>query len=517
MTEDRFQDLLSRLLDDELTETELDELARLAAERPERVGELRGQLQMADRLSQYEDELRSEARFLDALDARLAAESPQDDFVDRAVRTVQQGDASFPSVQVTGERRRRLANYPLAAGLVVAVAAFLVALVWNPEADHLPPSAEPGVAVLTRAVDVTWRDGQTHQPGTIICPGSLQLESGLIELSFGTGATVVIEGRAEVNIFSAEKLSLKQGRLWARVPDEARGFTVRTPEAEVVDLGTEFGVLVEPAGAAEVYVFDGFVEVAPGKGGTQRFAADEAVRVEAGQLRAIESDATKFARGAVASRRVELVEDFRQESLDPKKWRTILSRPQSRVEPADGAVHLINRSHLVTAAQFDPVTAGRLRVTGTFRFPTFGPHATFHTLEVVTRADGRTAGEYFKAASGIVFQFSTRVPIQGSMEGAHAQILTAGADFRITSPTVVGRLAFKHDASYRFEIVDDGLHLSATMTEVGNPANRVTVTATIVKDESDTNHVAFYGREQREEGKDLVVQLADLRITLGNP
>jgi hypothetical protein len=82
---------------------------------------------------------------------------------------------------------------------------------------------------------------------------------------------------------------------------------------------------------------------------------------------------------------------------------------------------------------------------------------------------------------------------------------------------VVGRLEFKHNASYGFEVVDDGLHLSATMTEAGNPGNRVSVTATVVKDESDSNHIAFYGREQREEGKDLAVELADLRITLGSP
>jgi len=47
------------------------------------------------------------------------------------------------------------------------------------------------------------------------------------------------------------------------VPPEGIGFTVETPEAEVVDFGTEFSVDVE-GGASEVHVFDGLVRVHPG-------------------------------------------------------------------------------------------------------------------------------------------------------------------------------------------------------------------------------------------------------------
>jgi hypothetical protein len=50
------------------------------------------------------------------------------------------------------------------------------------------------------------------------------------------------------------------------VPPHARGFKLMTPDADVVDLGTEFGLKVSEAGASEVHVFDGEVEVYPGGG-----------------------------------------------------------------------------------------------------------------------------------------------------------------------------------------------------------------------------------------------------------
>ena len=49
--------------------------------------------------------------------------------------------------------------------------------------------------------------------------------------------------------------------LQRRVPPSARGFVVCTPDATVVDLGTEFGIAVERNGLSDVEVFTGRVEV----------------------------------------------------------------------------------------------------------------------------------------------------------------------------------------------------------------------------------------------------------------
>ena len=51
------------------------------------------------------------------------------------------------------------------------------------------------------------------------------------------------------------------GKLTARVPHTAAGFTVSTPAGKVVDLGTEFGVEVRPDRTMDVQVFVGAVKV----------------------------------------------------------------------------------------------------------------------------------------------------------------------------------------------------------------------------------------------------------------
>ena len=52
------------------------------------------------------------------------------------------------------------------------------------------------------------------------------------------------------------------GSVHAYVPTPARGFTITAPDFTVVDLGTEFGLRVNPSGISEVHVFTGEVTVA---------------------------------------------------------------------------------------------------------------------------------------------------------------------------------------------------------------------------------------------------------------
>ena len=58
MNEERFEELVGLLLDEEIAGEELDELSGMIAEDPVLLEELRRQLIMADHLEQYEDEQR---------------------------------------------------------------------------------------------------------------------------------------------------------------------------------------------------------------------------------------------------------------------------------------------------------------------------------------------------------------------------------------------------------------------------------------------------------------------------
>jgi hypothetical protein len=74
--------------------------------------------------------------------------------------------------------------------------------------------------------------------------------------------TVVVEGPADVELISVDRIACNRGRLRARVPEGAEGFVVTGPGSAVVDLGTEFGVNVKPDGKSRGKVFKGEVEAA---------------------------------------------------------------------------------------------------------------------------------------------------------------------------------------------------------------------------------------------------------------
>ena len=130
-----------------------------------------------------------------------------------------------------------------------------------------PAMAEPVVvARLTRQTSVTrWAKASASlRPGAALWQGqSVSLASGLAEIEFGSGATILLEGPAQLVFDGPGAGNLVSGRLTAQVPTEAHGFVVQTPGVTVVDLGTEFGVLVASDGTTEAHVFKGEVEVAP--------------------------------------------------------------------------------------------------------------------------------------------------------------------------------------------------------------------------------------------------------------
>ncbi len=139
------------------------------------------------------------------------------------------------------------------------------------------------------------------------------LSSGLLEITYETGAKVVLQSPVTYEVDSAAGGLLSVGKLTARIEKREEGreestgkvaggqwlvaseenpksqinksqisnplsptprpqspapmFTVRTPSAIVTDLGTEFGVEVDRSGATRSYVFKGRIEVASVNGG----------------------------------------------------------------------------------------------------------------------------------------------------------------------------------------------------------------------------------------------------------
>ncbi len=138
------------------------------------------------------------------------------------------------------------------------------------------------VARLTKTVNCQWRLSAALAAGTELPEGlPLNLTAGLAEITFDSGAKVILQAPAHFIVGDTLGGELKQGRLTAKAPHSAAGFTISTPCGRVVDLGTEFGVKVNHDRSMHVVVFVGEVAVsssAIGNGG-----ALPSVRVKAGE------------------------------------------------------------------------------------------------------------------------------------------------------------------------------------------------------------------------------------------
>ena len=156
-----------------------------------------------------------------------------------------------------------------------------------------PPSQE--VATITGSFGAQWADTYSS---TVIGSrlrnqqGSLWLQKGLVEIEFDYGAKVLIQAPANFELETAEEISLHTGRLFAKVPTSAIGFTVHTPTSSILDLGTEFGVKVDMDKSSDIHVFKGKTSLMLGPRGSTRssqiLTENHALRVKPNALKASE-------------------------------------------------------------------------------------------------------------------------------------------------------------------------------------------------------------------------------------
>jgi hypothetical protein len=232
-------------------------------------------------------------------------------------------------------RRQRLVFWlPLAAAAAILVA-FGLHLANRPESE-VPPRVEgvapwpAEVAVVVQAESVQWLGGpgQTPRVGEVVTTGRLRLRQGRLTMAFFSGAALTVEGPAELEIMTADRVFCYQGRLRARVPQGAEGFTVAAQGYEVVDLGTEFGLNLESGGKARLMVFEGetSVSVFDKDGKSIRGALLEsrhAVEVDpsAGGIRDVPAQAEAYVPlGQMVTDLLELDPGYAAEILAAKPW-----------------------------------------------------------------------------------------------------------------------------------------------------------------------------------------------------
>jgi Concanavalin A-like lectin/glucanases superfamily len=208
----------------------------------------------------------------------------------RGVPLARPVDALDAGIRLEGSRVRR---HPLRLGWTLATAACLAAAVTlglslrgrlggGPSSDRRPvPSADlaagpamgasgllwKGVeplAVVVQTDDARWEqaEGPTPVRGHTVGPGRFRLASGTTTFAFLNGVMLTLEGPADIDLISVERVFCRRGKLRTRVPKGAEGFIVASPSSAVVDLGTEFALNLEDDGHAQVMVFEGVAETA---------------------------------------------------------------------------------------------------------------------------------------------------------------------------------------------------------------------------------------------------------------
>jgi hypothetical protein len=156
----------------------------------------------------------------------------------------------------------RLWGPVFAAAAVLALLANGYQLVKESGPPPVEPSHVPGVAVLSRLVAAEWSEPENPpREGETVPAGAFRLKSGLAQLEFFSGATLIVEGPAELLLKTEWKIHCESGKLRAFVPEPARGFVIETADYRAVDLGTEFALSVGRDGESEVHVVEGEVRL----------------------------------------------------------------------------------------------------------------------------------------------------------------------------------------------------------------------------------------------------------------
>jgi ferric-dicitrate binding protein FerR (iron transport regulator) len=159
---------------------------------------------------------------------------------------------------------RKVVKFPVkwTAG-IAALAASIAAMLAYWKEDPAPGKPEPtSVAWLTGATDARWTDAAAApEPGDAIERGQrLDLKSGLAEVTFDSGARVVLEGPASLDVASAWTADLRKGAITASAPQEAAGFRVENAAVQVTQLGGDVRIEADGSGNAEVLSLRGSAE-----------------------------------------------------------------------------------------------------------------------------------------------------------------------------------------------------------------------------------------------------------------
>ena len=259
------------------------------------------QVRALNGLLRHDTAARDEYLFRVELHSRLASEPDLFPLANGDSSALKESDRIIPLPEIRPGLSHKHRRNVLTWGLAVAASLALLAVgAWSFRQlgpREQTPATSKAVAMLDRTADAQWKQGDVIPKLTApLDPGRLRLQSGLAQIIFYSGARVVIEGPAEVELISRNEAFCRRGRVVAEVPPQARGFRITTPHGILTDLGSSFGVDVEE-NRSEFHVLEGNVKVGiAGRDGDQALLKGAGAVVEPGHaLRQVAANPQEFA------------------------------------------------------------------------------------------------------------------------------------------------------------------------------------------------------------------------------
>lgn len=404
-----------------------------------------------------------------------------------------------------GSGRWRSVLFATAAAIAVVVSLALLSpnrekplVAGSPTADQRPASTDHELLVSVANVSsvsggAVWRDpNDSLAVGATIREGQrIRLTQGEVELTYTSGVRLRLIGPAEYRP-SPQGGVLSLGGLLASVPKAGRGFTVEIPNGKVIDLGTEFGVVVDDFGFSEVGVFKGNVELHPLSDSQQGDNGLGASKVELSEgdgllwtktsLSKIETDATRF---TAATSLPDRDSDVPSANLNPlaAKNQAIASNTEWRVlgsaERTENGFTLRGeegtpRTFLVSDRPFDP-SNGPVTIECEVAI---GPNGTTDSpsVAILTRSDeqrGGTAPPWHDMLATCVRCCFGADPQTGGGVLQAATKHESGWE-----PVDLSWRGFRKPAPgerYRLSMTDDGVNVTFTVALAGSSAVKKTV------------------------------------------
>ncbi len=236
------------------------------------------------------------------------------------------GRTLIPMERLLADQRRAMVrNSLVAAAAVLLVSALVLWVKMIPRAPATLGEFRVGSGAFFSVDHVEADDAAT---GNELREGSrLLLRQGTIEVKLVSGVRCVVEGPADLELLSGNRVGLPEGSAWFEVPPPAVGFTVETSQLIAVDLGTRFGVLARSDQSDQIHVIEGLVAVqaaGSGEDGRLELKAGEARKVlDDGGFREIELRPGRFATALP-----EAI-TFVDADVDPATGNTFLDGPGS--------------------------------------------------------------------------------------------------------------------------------------------------------------------------------------------